>query len=144
MEAQNNSNAEEPLKVYTGRIVDLDLVDEQSSVESMTVQIVPDEFADITKGFLGEATPLAKAVLEHSAGEAIAYGLGDIRSIRIRDVREAQSGPDQSVAERREEKLRKAVNQSDLTNAVLFASSFNSKWGDYDPSSMSNELDQDP
>jgi len=39
--------------------------------------------------------------------------------------------------------MRKALNQTELRNAINFASSFNSKWGDYDPSSLNEELDKD-
>ena len=65
--------------------------------------------------------------------------MGDIRRVRIAAVTPTDEGPDRGVALRREATLRKAVDQSDLTNAILFASSFNGKWGDYDPAGLMEE-----
>ncbi len=59
--------------------------------------------------------------------------------MRIVAVNPSQAMPDDAAA-RRQETLRKAVRQSEATNAILFASSFSGKWGDYDPTG----LDEDP
>lgn len=132
----------QPLQVFTGRNVRIELIDETGLPEMMDVLIVPDAYADLSKGYLGEGTPLAKAILEKTAGETVDYRMGDIQSVRILAVNEAQQGPDESIAERREQTLREARDQSDLTNVMLFASSFNGKWGDYDPASLTKALEE--
>jgi hypothetical protein len=138
-----NFGVDEPLRAQSGTKVRLELVDETGASEAMDVQIVPDDFADVSKGYLGLGTPLAAALEGHLAGESIAYEMGDIRSVRILEVSLAEEGPDVGIAERREQAHRKALNETDRTNAILFASSFNGKWGDYDPSSLNNELDEE-
>jgi len=137
------NGVEEPLQAQAGTRVKLELVDELDASEAMDVQIVSDEFADVSKGYLGKGTPLALAIEGHVVGESIPYDMGDIRQVRILEVRLDTDGPDAAIAERREQAMRKALNQTDLTNSILFASSFNGKWGDYDPSSLSKELDEE-
>jgi hypothetical protein len=53
--------------------------------------------------------------------------------VRILSVEIAQSWPAGDSALPRQEAMRKARQQVDRTNAILFASSFSGKWGDYDP-----------
>ncbi len=42
-----------------------------------------------------------------------------------------------------EEVIRKAIEHSDRTNAMIFASSFNGKWGDYDPTGFFEDGTED-
>lgn len=121
--------------VDIGSRVEVDLVDENGRCERLTFEIVNDQQADFEIGFLGESTPLAKALLGQSAGSVIAYQQGDIVEVRLIAVGPG-SGPPEDVAARREENYRKALNQSERTNAIIYASSMNSKWGDYDPSGI--------
>lgn len=132
-----------PYQAQTGTRVKLELVDESGTKEPMEVQIVPDDYADVIKGYLGQGTPLARAIEGHLAGESVAYNMGDIRQVHILEVSLAEEGPDARIAERREQVMRKALDQTDRTNAILFASSFNGKWGDYDPSSLPKEPDEE-
>jgi len=62
-----------PKVVETGAHVSVTLRYEDQSEETLELDIVPDEMADFTKGFLGEGTPLAKAILGHAAGETVPY-----------------------------------------------------------------------
>ncbi len=133
------TNSEEEWEAQVGTWVKLELLDERGENELMEAHIVSDDYADIAKGFLGAGTPLARALEGHKAGESIQYEMGDIRALRILEVRLSDVGPDQDIARRRQETMRKALDQSDRTNAILFASSFNGKWGDYDPSSLAKE-----
>ncbi len=121
------------LKVWAGRHVELELKYATSEVERLSLDVVPDNAADFDRGFLGESTPLAKAILGKLAGETIAYRAGDIVSVRILSVSETLSGQPEDLSERRQEVERKAVRDSDHTSVVMYASSMNSKWGDYDP-----------
>jgi hypothetical protein len=112
-----------------------------SGIERMELEIVPDQFADIRLGYLGVGTLLAKSILGHKAGDTFASLADDAEEIRLLNVVPSHQPPNQKIAERREQVLRKAVDQSDHTNAVIFASSFSGKWGDYDPNSIGDAPD---
>lgn len=111
--------------------------------EQLEFDIVPDDMADIQLGYLGAGTPLALAITGHLAGDEIPYRQADIRAVRILQVGPARTPPPQEVKARREETIRRAVDASDRTNAVIFASSFSGKWGDYDPSAFLDDEEKD-
>jgi hypothetical protein len=122
-----------------GMHVTLELITEDGETEQLEFDLVADRSADFARGFLGESTPLAQAILGQPVGRSLLYQNADIRAVRILSVTPSQAAPEDAEA-RRQETLRKAVHQSDTTNAILFASSFSGKWGDYDPTG----LDEDP
>ncbi len=136
----HDKSSSEP--IWSGYRVVVDLLSEDGSSERLAFQIVPDELADFLQGYLGEGTPLGLAILGHMVGERIAYRADDIVAVEIIGAQLAVSGPDESVPERRMEALRKALKQTELANMIAFAASFNSKWGDYDPKSLSDEWEQ--
>lgn len=136
-------NADHLQVIWSGCRVAIELIGVDQSREKMAFQIVPDELADFPRGFVGESTPLAKALIGHTAGETVAYPVDDIREVVILGVEVAEGLPDRSVIERREAVLRKALRQSELANLISFAASFNSKWGNYDPESLVDEWEQD-
>ena len=119
--------------------VTLELITEDGETEQLEFDLVADRSADFARGFLGESTPLAQAILGQPVGRSLLYQNADIRAVRILSITPSQATPVDAEA-RRQETLRKAVHQSDTTNAILFASSFSGKWGDYDPTG----LDEDP
>jgi hypothetical protein len=123
--------------------IELELVDNRGEVDRMVVQIVEDAFADLARGYLGAGTPLCQAIYGQPAGAEIAYPVGDLSKVRILSLTPSEDGPDRGVAVRRETTLRKAVDDSERTNVILFASSFNGKWGDYDPSGLIDEAEKD-
>ena len=127
----------------SGAHVDLELIDAAGEREALSFDIVPDKLADFRNGFLGEKTPLAQAISGHFAGEHVPYRVDEIVEIHILDVQRSLASPDKGIEARRQAALRKAVRQSDLTNALLFASSFNGKWGDYDPTGLADEIDEE-
>ena len=131
--------AESHLKVWAGRHVELELKYQDGAVEKVSLDVVADTAADFEKGFLGESTPLAKAIMGHQAGETIPYRAGDIAQVRILSVSAELSAPPQDLSERREEATRKAVHDANQTSAIIFASSMNSKWGDYDPDGLKED-----
>ena len=128
--------------IWSGYRVVVDLVSDDQGVERLAFQIVPDELADFLQGYLGEGTPLGKAIIGHSVGEHIPYKAADIIEVRIVGAELANTGPDESVPARRMKSMRKALKQTELANMIAFAASFNSKWGDYDPKSLSDEWEQ--
>lgn len=125
----------------SGMRVVLELVYQSGETETLDVHIVPDDQADFEAGFLGEGTPLARAVIGHCAGCALPYPVGDAREVRIRAVTPPTAEAPKDVAARRSEVLRKAVADSDKTNAIIFAASFSGKWGDYDPGPLEENWD---
>jgi hypothetical protein len=130
---------ETPLKIFTGRHVELEIRYASGEVEQLSLDLVPDRQADFERGFLGESTPLAKAILGRAAGDAVPYQAGDALEVRIRAVSAGLSAQPTDLSERREETHRKALRDSDRTNTILFASSYNGKWGDYDPDTLKEE-----
>jgi len=131
------------LTVQTGKHVVVELLDDAGGSERLEVDIVPDQSADFARGYLGEGTPLAKAILGKPAGSHIPYRQADIAGLRILTVTPASSAPGKEVAQQRETAMRKAMADVERTNAILFASSFSGKWGDYDPSGMEHWEEKD-
>ncbi len=128
-----------PLKIYPGRHVELEIRYAGGEVEQLSLDLVPDSAADFEQGFLGQGTPLAKAILGRAAGEVVPYRVGDALEVRILSVAASLSAQPTDLSERREETLRKALRDSDRTSTILFASSYSSKWGDYDPTPLTDE-----
>ncbi len=136
---EDTSPTARPLLAVIGTHVTLELITEEGETEQLEFDLVTDRSADFARGFLGESTPLAQAILGQPVGRSLLYQNADIRAVRILEISPSQAAPEDAEA-RRQETLRKAVRQSDATNAILFASSFSGKWGDYDPTG----LDEDP
>ena len=127
----------EPLsQVDTGTHVEVELIDQQGNGEPLSFDIVPEESADFEHGFLGANTPLAQAILGQCAGNVVSYQMGDITSVRIVCVSPSQISAPTDAAERRQAVLKKALDEAERTNAEMFAASYSSKWGDYDPSGI--------
>ncbi len=125
-----------PLTVQPGLLVQVEIAYSPGSdieKERLEFVIVPDELADFPAGFLGQGTPLAQAVLGEPASSAVPYFVGDALSVTILSINETDRIPSQDTAARRQERYRQALEQADRTSAMIFASSFSGKWGDYDP-----------
>lgn len=124
------------MRIQIGAHVELELIDEQGGHETLAVDIVKAQSADLAQGFLGANTPLARAIRGLTAGSEAPYVMGDIRRVVIVRVTPSQSIVPSDTQERREAVLQKALNDAERTNAEIFASSFSGKWGDYDPQGM--------
>ncbi len=129
--------------VQAGRHVVLDIHYQGGEVEHLSLDVVPDAAADFVRGMLGESTPLAKAIMGKHAGEKIAYREGDALEVHILEVRVELAGQPVDLTQRRQETERKARQQSDQTSLIIFASSVNNKWGDYDPGVILTEDDEE-
>jgi hypothetical protein len=125
-----------PPIVLLGCHVEIDLVDRAGAGERLAFDIVPDSAADFASGFLGESTPLAKVLLGEREGSVIPYLKDDIFAVRIVAVTPSGSKPPGDAKKKREARLKKAIHEVEHTNAIVFASSFSGKWGDYDPDSL--------
>jgi hypothetical protein len=122
--------------ITVGCQVEIDLLDRAGKKERLSVVIVPDETADFSHGYLGESTPLAKILLGEKAGNKIPYLKDDILAIEVLAVTKPTHKPPQDAAKEREAKMKEAIREVADTNAMVFASSFSGKWGDYDPDSI--------
>ena len=120
------------LKVEAGMLVKVQLVNRSGEGEILVFTLVEDEQADFSAGFLGSGTPLAKTILGHYPDSKLDYSAGDLQYVRILSVSPSDKIQTEDVVSRREAVMRKALNHSDYVNALNFATSVNSKWGDYD------------
>jgi hypothetical protein len=140
---ENPASVPEQLKTSLGMHVIIDLI-LQEGIDRLEFDIVEDNQADFSHGFLGVGTPLAQAILGRAAHSIIPYKVNDGREVRIISVTPSQKVPPGDGQARHAEVIRKAVELSDRTNAMIFASSFSGKWGDYDPKAFTDEENDKP
>ena len=114
----------------------LELVSRSGETEELAVDIVPDAAADIDAGLLGVGAPLAKAVLGKRAGSSTPYTVGDLTAIRVLRVTWADEEVARLSAERRQDAIDRTTRAVAKTAAETFASTFEGKWGGYNPDGM--------
>ncbi len=134
--------AGKPTLVEPGCAVEVEFVYEGGERETQVLSLVADDEADFLQGLLGVGTPLAKALMGYPEGERVFYRQADLLEVHILRITPGGAKRGEGVAERREETLRKAQRQTELGNAIAFAASFNGKWGDYDPSKLTEEWEE--
>lgn len=121
--------------------VEVELVAQDKTREKLQLTLVADNAADFDKGLLGISTPLAQAILGHAAGETLDYKRGDIVKVKLLSVQPSNTAVAQDAVEQREESLRRARDKAEHANMVAFALTFDSKWGDYDPTNIQENWD---
>lgn len=126
----------EPTRVALGTRVEVELIDQQEGAEQLAFVVVADDAADFDGGLLGVGTPLAQALLGQRVGAQVDYRRGDLRQVRVVGLTWGEHATPTTAAERRQAVIDRALQESDRTNALNFASSFNGKWGDYDPAGV--------
>jgi hypothetical protein len=129
--------------IAVGNKVEINLIDRDGHRERLSFVIVPDESADFEQGYLGVNTPLGKALCGVRAGNVIPYLMDDILAIEILKVAKVSQMPDPDAVKKRDDEMKRALKKVQNTNAMLFASSFSGKWGDYDPNSIPDEDQSD-
>jgi hypothetical protein len=122
--------------VSIGCRVEISLMNRDDKREQLSFTVVADESADFANGFLGESTPLAQIIMGEKSGIVIPYLKDDIFAIEILSVTPSTIKPPDDIAEKRQAMMEKTIREVEHTNAVVFASSFSGKWGDYDPDSL--------
>ncbi|NJN83510.1 MAG: hypothetical protein HC802_15325 [Caldilineaceae bacterium] len=125
-------DAQSQAQVGIGCRVEVELIDAEGNVEPMQFNLVRDEAADLDRGYLGEGTPLAKAIRGKRVGALIAYGMGDIQQVKIVRVQAGLPLPTSDGAARRRAILDEARRKAERTSAEMFAASYDGKWGDYE------------
>jgi hypothetical protein len=118
--------------VSCGMYVEVALLNQTGECDRLAFTIVPDEQADFAAGFLGDRTPLARLILGQPVGSELPYLVEELCAVRILSAKISDQTPAEDVAARREAALRAAVSKAEYTNAMIFASAVNNKWGDYD------------
>lgn len=127
------------LRVRIGCCVVIKLVYRSGESERLELDIVQDQQADYQAGFLGASTPLAKAILDEKSGITVPYFTDELMAVEIISIRESSRKPDTDAAARRDAVLKNAKDQIEFTNAVLFAASVDTKWGEYDADGLDYE-----
>ena len=132
------------LPILIGSAVDIELVDSAGVVEPRVFTIVAQKQADFRAGLLGENSPLGRALLGRYAGEVIPYPVGDLREVRILEVKTASEPISGELAEQRRATVQEAANQSEIISQLIFATARGSKWGEYDVDvdKLLNRLDE--
>ncbi len=125
--------------VSLGSQVEIELTDRAGNKERLSFVIVTDDVADFAHGLLSEKTALAKAVLGERIGTPIPYLKDDILSIQVLAISASATQPSEDAAQKRKADALKAARAVQDTNAMVFASSFSGKWGNYDPDSIPKE-----
>jgi hypothetical protein len=126
----------EPTRVALGTQVEVELIGQEGNSERLAFVLVADDAADFDAGLLGVGTPLAQALLGQQVGAQIDYRRGDLHQVRIIRLAWHRQKTPTKAAERRQAVLDRALQEAGRTDALNFASSFNGKWGDYDPAGV--------
>jgi hypothetical protein len=140
----NLSTWDESPPVKIGVHVVVELIDERGGREPLALDVVADEAADFDAGLLGISTPLGKAIAGRRAGSTAPYQMGDLRAVAIISVRPAATPAPTDAAERRQATLDKAAQSIAKTDAQIFASTYEGKWGGYNPDGMEHWEDEPP
>ncbi|MBK8046488.1 MAG: hypothetical protein IPK16_04745 [Anaerolineales bacterium] len=122
--------------VGAGVHVVLDLVSEAGDRERLELDVVPDNAADFDAGLLGIGTPLGKAIAGRRAGTVAPYRKGDLVEVAILAVTPTVTPASDDAATRRQANLDKARQDIARTNAEIFSTTFDSKWGGYDAAAV--------
>jgi hypothetical protein len=116
--------------------VEIEMTDAWGEAEKLAFDIVPDVQADYYAGYLGESTPLAQAILGCRTGNVVVYKAGEEAcKVRILSI-QAATGKTGGEADARRAAVQQAREQIAKTDAMIFASTVEGKWGEYDTDSM--------
>jgi hypothetical protein len=143
LEEERRAEAARPPVVALGARVQVEMVDERGAVEALDLVLVPDADADLARGYLGEGTPLGRALAGQEAGSNLPYQQGDIVAVRVLTVTPGDV-PDTGAAAKREDVIQQAVERSEAQDIARLALTFDSKWGAYDPDPILPGAEESP
>jgi hypothetical protein len=130
--------SDEP-RAQLGYQVELELIFRSGERQRLKFDLVPDDQADYQTRFLGASTHLAQSILGEKIGVMIPYFTDELMAVEIISIRESTRIPEVNTASQREAVLKDAQDQIEFTNAVLFAASVDTKWGEYDADGLDFE-----
>jgi hypothetical protein len=123
---------DERITVQLGTQVEIVLIYRSGHEETLLFDLVNDSHADIKNGFLSVSTTLAKAILGEIPGTKIPYFTSELQAVQILTVQQTTRKPDTTTSSRREKVIENTLDEIEFRNAILFASSTDTKWGSYD------------
>jgi hypothetical protein len=126
------TSKEQSMTVQSGCCVKMEMLYRSGNREHITLDIVPDEKADYENGFIGISTPLAKALIGEKSGYFIPYFTQELKAIQIISIKKSSRTPETNKSSTRTESIKEMVKKIEFRDAVLFASSTETKWGSYD------------
>lgn len=126
-------------RVRVGCCVELELLSRSGERERLKFDLVLDEQADYQAGFLGVSAPLAQAILGEKAEITVPFFTDELMAVKILSVCESARSPDTDTAVQRDAAIKNAKDQIEFTNAILFAASMDTKWGEYDADGLDFE-----
>jgi hypothetical protein len=126
-------------QICLGCHVELELIARSGKRETLQFDLVPDDQADYQAGFLGVSTPLARAILGEKPGALIPYFTEDLQAVEILSVTAATREPSSAASAQRKRNIQETKSQLEFRDALLFASSAGTKWGDYDADGLDYE-----
>ena len=132
----NLSDLEQQGSVQIGCQVSLEILYRNGRRESLSLDIVTDEKGDLNHGFLSSSTHLARAILGEKTGYIIPYFTEETISVEITLIQKSTRTPGADAHKKKKSKLNEIKDQIEFRDALLFASSSNTKWGEYDPDGM--------
>jgi hypothetical protein len=119
-------------RVEIGYHIEVELIYRSGEVENLEFDLVPDQLADYQAGFLSASAPLGRAILREKVGTLVPYFTEDIQAVKILSISKTTHMVNTDATTRRNVSLQKTLDQIEYRDAVLFASSADTKWGDYD------------
>ena len=126
-------------QICLGCCVELILIARSGSRETLKFDLVSDDDADYQAGFLGISTSLARAILGEKPGTLVPYFTEDLQAVEILSITAATRKPSSSTSTQRKRNIQETKSQLEFRDALLFASSAGTKWGDYDADGLDYE-----
>ena len=127
---------EEKQVVKLGHQVEFDLVYRTGKRDRLVLTIVDSSMSDLDSGLLSIASLIAQSILGEEQGCVIPYFTDELEALHIISF---SQHPDQTISDpptRLKESMREILNQIEFRDALLFASSSDTKWGSYDADGM--------
>jgi hypothetical protein len=133
--------APERITLYTHVVLEMN---EAGETQRLEFDLVSAQEADYYAGFLGENTPLGKAILGQAAGSQVAYeNDGEMIRVRILQATPSTRRPQPGRERKRQETIRQAVRDSQLKDRLSVATSMGNKWGDLDADGFARSLEDE-
>lgn len=132
---ERQAEAARPPVAQQGAQVTVELIDEAGGSERLEITLVPDDRADLRRGFLGLGTPLGRRLLGQEAGSTLPYSQGDVISVHVLAVVPGDV-PETGAAAGRQAVLQEAVARSETEDILRLALTVDVKWGSYDPDGL--------
>jgi hypothetical protein len=122
--------------VQLGCHVEIELVFRTGKRENLGFDLVPDWQADYQNGFVGMSAPIADAIIGERCGYLIPFFTEEFQAIQILSIKKSNRKPEGNIPVSRKASIQEILKQIEFRDAVLFASSTDTKWGSYDADSL--------